>query len=160
MDIMNRHKEWAVVIGLIGTGQEIHNGEAGLREWGNTIKVKHKDWVVFAPPEALNNEQLATNQTLFDSIPHNVEVHLETFLHLKTSIRSYKAALLSEWVAAVLNNEPKVAKAICTQIKNYPIIITRDLQKAKAWVRLHCRGTRNSGLVCLVRRKAIKTIRD
>lgn len=158
MDIMNRHKEWAVVIGLIGTGQEIHNGEAGLREWGNTIKTKHNDWVVFVPPEALNNEQLATNQTLFDSIPNNVEVHIEQFLHLKTSIRSYKAALLSEWVTAVLNNEPKVAKSICTQIKDYPIIVTRDLQKAKDWVKLHCRGTRNSGLICSSGAKRLRAL--
>jgi hypothetical protein len=123
-------------------------GEAGLREWGNTIKTKHNDWVVFASPEALSNEQLAANQTLFDSIPNNIEVHKDQFLHLRTNIRSYKAALLSDWVTAVLNNEPAVAKKISTQIKEYPIIITRDLQKAKIWIKLQCRGTRSSGLVC------------
>jgi hypothetical protein len=148
MDIMNRHTKWAAVIGLIGSGQEIHNGEAGLREWGNTIKARHKDWVVFASSEALNNQQLAVNQSLFDSIPNGIEIHKDQSLHLRTSIRSYKAALLSEWVSAVLDNAPDVARKLSSQLEEYPIIVSRDLQQSKKWVKHKCRGTRTLGLVC------------
>lgn len=148
MDIMNRHSKWAAIICLIGAGQEIHNGEAGLHEWGSTIRTRHKDWVVFASPEALNKGQLASNQTLFDLIPKDLDVQRNQFLHLRTSIRSYKAALVSEWVSALLDNEPNGAKKLSSQIKDYPIVITRDLQQAKDWVKHKCRGTRTSGLVC------------
>lgn len=148
MDIMDRHKEWCVVIGLVGSGQEIHNGEAGLREWGNTIKKKHNDWVTFSSPNALSNERLAKNQTLFNSIPNKITIFQDISLHLKTSIRSYKGSMLSDWVDALLNNNSELAKETIAQLSEYPIVITRDLQTAKRWLKQHCRGTRNSGLVC------------
>jgi hypothetical protein len=153
MDIMNRHNEWSVIIGLVGSGQEIHNGEAGLREWGDSIKAKHKDWVIFSSPLVLggNTNGLNGNQTLFSStrsIPNYLEIHNDPALHLETSIRSYKASKLSDWVNAVLDSNPQAAKEVMTQLSDYPIVITRDLEKAKRWVKENCRGTRNSGLVC------------
>ena len=148
MDIMNRHKEWAAIIGLVGTGQEIHNGEAGLREWGNTIKTKHKDWLVFSALNALSSEELPANQTLFKLLPRHLAILKDPFLHLKTSIRSYKASKLSDWVNAVLDEDPEKAKEISLNMKDYPIIVTRDLKIAKNWLKHHCRGSRSSGLVC------------
>jgi hypothetical protein len=131
MDIMDRHKEWCVVIGLVGSGQEIHNGEAGLREWGNAIKAKHSDWVTFSSPHASSDDRLAKNQTLFNSIPNRITIFQDLSLHLKTSIRSYKGSMLSDWIDALLNNNSKLAKETVAQLTEYPIVMTRDLQKAK-----------------------------
>ncbi|MGE5532903.1 MAG: DNA/RNA helicase domain-containing protein [Bacillota bacterium] len=149
MNIMNRQNEWCVVIGLVGSGQEIHNGEAGLREWGESIRTRHSDWVTFCSPLVLEVKRgFVGNQTLFNPVPNNLMVHNDSALHLRTSIRSYKASMLSDWVNAVLSGKPENAKQIMAQLSNYPIVITRDLAKAKKWVKEQCRGTRNSGLVC------------
>jgi hypothetical protein len=148
MDIMDRQKDWCVIIGLVGSGQEIHNGEAGLREWGNTIKTKHNDWVTFCSPQACSDTNATKNQTLFKSIPNQITVFQDLSLHLNTSIRSYKATMLSDWVNALLNNNPQLARKIISQLSEYPLVVTRDLTKAKSWLKQHCRGTRNSGLIC------------
>ncbi|NHJ33268.1 MAG: DUF2075 domain-containing protein, partial [Asgard group archaeon] len=148
ISIMERHKEWVVIICLIGTGQEIHTGEAGLSEWGKTIESKYRDWVIFTSPEALCNPLKSSNQSLFESIPNDIDIRKDPSLHLRTTIRSYKATKLSDWVYYVLNNDIENAVKLSSELKDYPIVITRNLQKAKNWLKKNCRGTRSSGIVC------------
>jgi DUF2075 family protein len=148
LSIMNRFSDWGVIIALVGGGQEINTGEAGLREWGKSIETKFTDWKVYISPELKQGDHSTGNLKLFDTIPKSVEVIENEFLHLKVAIRSYKAKKLSHWVALVLENKKEEAASIFNDaLKNYPIFITRDIETAKSFLRKKAKGTRRTGLV-------------
>lgn len=147
-EVMNRHDDWAAIIALIGGGQEINTGEAGLREWGNNILNKYKDWKVYVSPELKVGNHSTANLTLFERTPQDVDIHEELDLHLNVAIRSYKAEDLSKWVQLVLDNEPEKAKRLFVdRLGEYEIAITRNLDTARAWLKMKCKGTRRMGLV-------------
>jgi len=148
LEIMNRHKDWAVIVALVGGGQEINTGEAGLPEWGKIIEEKFKDWKVYISSQLKTGNHSTGNLTLFEQEPDDVLVIENKDLHLDVSIRSYKAEELSNWVNLVLTNEPIQAKQIFTdKLSNYNIVITRDLNQAKQWLKSKCKGSRRMGLV-------------
>lgn len=147
-DIMDRHNDWAVVVALVGGGQEINTGEAGLPEWGRVLSEKYSHWKIYISNELKEGNHSTGNLTLFEKTPDNLDVIEDSDLHLNVSIRSYKAEKLSQWVALVLDNKPTEAKdVLINDLKNYRIAITRDLNKAKGWLRLRCKGSRRMGLV-------------
>lgn len=149
LEIMDRHLDWAVVVALVGGGQEINSGEAGLTEWGRNLKEKFSHWEVFISHELLEGTHATGGMTLFDKKPKNLNIKEEDNLHLKVSLRSYKAEKLSEWVAEVINHNPNPAKEIFGRfLQEYPIFLTRDLDRAREWLQGECRGTRRAGLVC------------
>lgn len=148
LSIMNRFADWAVIIALVGGGQEINTGEAGLREWGKSIEEKFTDWKVYISPELKQGDHSTGNLTLFEKTPGNVEVVEDQNLHLKVSIRSYKAQELSQWVGLVLENKNEEANLIFkNKMKHYPVFITRNLETAKIWLKKKARGTRRTGIV-------------
>ncbi len=148
LSIMNRLTDWGVIIALVGGGQEINTGEAGLREWGKSIETKFTDWKVYISPELKQGDHSTGNLTLFEKTPLNIEVIENQFLHLKVAIRSYKAKELSQWVAYVLENKmDKAALIFKEKLDHYPIFITRDLDTAKNWLNKKARGTRRTGIV-------------
>jgi hypothetical protein len=147
-EIMNRHNDWAVIVALVGGGQEINTGEAGLPEWGRVIEQKFNDWKVYISPQLKFGDHSTGNLTLFNKLPTGIEIIEDKDLHLDVSIRSYKAEELSNWVNLVLTNKPSEAKDIFNnKLSNYKIVLTRDLEKAKSWLRLKCKGSRRMGLV-------------
>lgn len=146
--IMHRNIGWAVVVALIGSGQEINTGEAGLAEWGRTLMNKFSDWKIYVSPELKEGNSAIANHKLFQSTPSNISITEVPELHLHVSIRSYKAEKLSEWVAAILEDEPVVAKELLQKhLKNYPIYLTRNLETARDFLRKKNRGSRRTGLV-------------
>lgn len=148
VEIMNRHKDWSVIVALVGGGQEINTGEAGLPEWGKIIQAKYSNWKVYVSPQLKTGNHSTGNATLFEQIPSNVEIIEDKDLHLDVSIRSYKAEELSHWVNLVLTNKPLEAKEVFNnKLSKYKIVITRDLEKAKSWLNSQCKGTRRMGLV-------------
>jgi hypothetical protein len=148
MEIMDRHQDWAVIIALVGGGQEINTGEAGLREWGNNIATKHKNWKVYVSPELKQGDHSTGNLTLFETVPKDVIIKEDADLHLDVSLRSYKAEHLSQWVQTVLDNSPEKARGISkNHLDDYKIAITRDFETAKDWLRINCLGSRRMGLV-------------
>lgn len=147
-NVMDRHKDWSVIVALIGGGQEINTGEAGLREWGNNIISKFPHWKVHISPALKIGNHSTGNLTLFEQQPQHVTVIENPDLHLDVAIRSYKAEELSKWVNLILTNQPDVAKTVLTNsLQEYPIVITRNLSKAKEWLSNKCAGTRRMGLV-------------
>lgn len=147
-EIMQRHKDWSVIVALIGGGQEINTGEAGLREWGNNIIDKFSDWEIFISPELKMGNHSTGNLTLFESIPKNIVLRENKDLHLEVSIRAYKAEQLSHWVSLVLSNNANNASQILNEhLSEYKIAITRELNTAKSWLKNNCLGTRRMGLV-------------
>ncbi|WP_454804394.1 DUF2075 domain-containing protein [Mucilaginibacter phyllosphaerae] len=148
LEIMGRHSDWSVIVALVGGGQEINTGEAGLSEWGRIIEEKFNDWKVYVSPQLATGNHSTGDLTLFNKYPTNVTVIENKDLHLEVSLRSYKAEELSKWVSLVLSNNPKEAKGIFEEkFSKYQIVITRNLDKAKEWLRTKCKGSRRMGLV-------------
>lgn len=147
-NVMNRNSGWAVIVALIGSGQEINTGEAGLAEWGKTINENFSNWKIYISPELKEGKSNIANYKLFETAPINLSITELPELHLKVSIRSYKAEKLSEWVVALLEDEPLKAKELLqNHLKNYPIFLTRNLNTTRKFLRNKNRGNRRTGLV-------------
>lgn len=148
LSIMGRHKDWAMIIALVGNGQEINTGEAGLAEWGRAIMESKEKWQVYAAPSMFGGDRADGMQQLFnDGIPNDVELNSEPSLHLNVSLRSYKAEAVSRWVDAVIEGDSDSAKEIIRECEGFPLVLTRHKQKAMEWLRANTRGNRRCGLL-------------
>jgi hypothetical protein len=147
LSIMERHQDWAVVIALVGGGQEINDGEAGLEEWGRALQQDgRKRWRVFASPEVISGGESTAGHQLFDNAAVGLDFIAMNQLHLRTSNRSLRAENLAKWVNAVISGDIPTASAL--QItKNFPIFLTRDLRRLKEVLNKETRGESRSGLV-------------
>ncbi|MBK7215012.1 MAG: DUF2075 domain-containing protein [Bacteroidales bacterium] len=143
---LNRHKDWAVVICLVGGGQEINTGEAGISLWLEAMKTTFPDWKIYISPNLTNSEYLA-----FEAIEKLKILNRITFdenLHLSVSLRSFRAERLSSLVKNILERDIENAIDDFLNIKGkYPIILTRDLAKAKQWLKEKARGSERYGMV-------------
>lgn len=143
---MDRHQDWAVVICLVGGGQEINTGEAGLPEWFDSLRRAFPYWDVYITPQ-LNDEEYRREREWNDMIS-NLQIHENADLHLATSVRSFRTPDLAAFVKAVLDVDTDAAKELYSRINDkYPIVLTRDLNKAKKWVREQSLGTTRYGLL-------------
>ena len=146
--IMDRHQDWAVLIALVGGGQEIHNGEAGLAEWGKTLYEKFPKWKVVVSPEALEHNTSNAGHRLFaDGNAGSLVIQEEPSLHLKVNQRSFRAQKLTEWVEAALAGDAAKAAAIVPDLCNFPFTLTRSLPTTRQWLHKHARGQQRAGLV-------------
>lgn len=148
LSIMDRHPDWAVIVALVGGGQEINTGEAGLSEWGSAIQRRFPKWKVAVSPNALLSGQVDRMQQLFeDGQPSGIHVQAEQALHLNVSLRSYKAEAVSKWVDAVVEGDSSRARQIWPNCTGFHLALTRDLATARKWLQEHTRGERRSGLL-------------
>jgi len=146
ISVMDRHADWCVVICLIGGGQEINAGEAGLTEWFSALQKKFSNWKVFTSPQ-LAHRDYHWGQDL-RAMLGEADVTVHKHLHLAVSIRSFRAEKLSDFVGAVVAGELDAARDLYERIKaTYPIKLTRDLAAARAWLRHQARGSERVGLV-------------
>ncbi len=146
ISVMDRHKEWCTIICLVGGGQEINAGEAGLTEWFSALKKRFHDWKIYTSP-ALTHRDYHWGQDL-PAMLGGLNSESRAALHLSVSVRSFRAERLSEFVGAVVAGESAAAEALYKEIKaSYPIVLTRSLDKTKAWLRAHARGSERFGLV-------------
>lgn len=144
--IMDRHKDWAAIIALVGGGQEINEGEAGIAEWGNALK-KYPGWKVLASPEALIGGESVAGASIFgNERPTNIIIE-ESALHLRVCNRSHQATELATWVNRVLSGDQAEARRLAGTFEQFPILLTRDLESARDWLRDAARGRRRSGLI-------------
>lgn len=146
LKIMDRHPDWAVVIALVGGGQEIHEGEAGLSEWGRAL-ANYPQWRVLASPEALKGGESVGGAPLFASATVPQRVTLEPALHLNVCIRSHQATDLAAWVNHVLRGDATRAAQLAAKFSEFPIVLSRDFQQTKDWLLATTRGERRCGLV-------------
>ena len=146
IDYLDRHVEWAVIICLVGGGQEINRGEAGISAWLDAIETHFPTWYVHVSPDLTDSEYAAGNA--LDRLKNRVNVTKDQSLHLAVSMRSFRAEHVSGFVKAIIDCDRRVAGEILQQISaQYPIALTRDLSRAKRWIREHARGTERFGLV-------------
>jgi hypothetical protein len=144
LSIMERHRG-AVIVALVGGGQEINDGEAGLSEWGRALQ-KHTSWQIVASPIVFTEGhderfKLANDKNVFGG-----RVISDPALHLNVATRSLSAERICEWVDAVLGGDVEHARRVASSLENRPKI-TRDLASARVWLRGACDGLERSGLV-------------
>lgn len=143
---MDRHLDWAVIICLVGGGQEINRGEGGISEWLAALQASFTHWEVYVSP-SLNDSEYDAVEAI-DQLKTRATVHERTGLHLSVSMRSFRAEHVSHFVKAVLDRDRADAGATIARLgARYPICVTRDLERAKDWVRMHARGSERYGLV-------------
>ncbi len=143
---MDRHEDWAVIICLVGGGQEINTGEAGLPEWFDSLRRAFPHWDVYITPQ-LNDEEYRRDQQ-WNKMISGLRIYEREKLHLSTSIRSFRTPDMAAFVKAVLDADTEQASLLWYQIQDkYPIVITRDLNKAKEWIKARCQGTTRYGLL-------------
>ncbi len=146
LSYLNRHPDWAVVICLVGGGQEINRGEAGISAWLDAVREKYFEWRVFISPELTDSEYAAGHA--LESLSGRTNVVKDPDLHLAVSVRSFRAEKVSHFVKAVLDCDRTGAVALFNSLASrYPIALTRSLDRAKRWIREHARGTERYGLV-------------
>ncbi len=145
LSVMDRHADWCAVICLVGGGQEINTGEAGLSEWMAAIRARFPRWRVHASAQIVQPDyDLNRDARAFLDQP---QVTLDDDLHLAVSMRSFRAETLSDFVAHVLNGDNVAAQVAHERLERYPIVLTRDIGQARAWLRDKARGSERYGLV-------------
>lgn len=142
---LDRHKDWAVVICLVGGGQEINTGEAGISEWLNAVKNKFPDWETHISPNLFDSEYAA--QSAIDELGETNQIVFNSDLHLAVSMRSYRAENLSKLIKQILDIDESAKQTLKELQEKYPIVLTRDLNKAKNWLKEKARGSERYGLV-------------
>jgi hypothetical protein len=147
LKVMDRHRDWAVIVALVGGGQEIHHGEAGLPEWGRALRADYGHWRIVVSPEALHGGESVAGGLLFEQDYRNLKVTQSPSLHLSTCIRSHRAERFTDWVNRTLAGKPSAAAALIQQFDSFPILLTRQLVQAKRWLAENTRGVRRCGLI-------------
>jgi hypothetical protein len=143
---LDRHPDWAVIVCLVGGGQEINTGEAGISEWINSLNRSFPDWNVYISSK-LTDSEYGTEKEL-ENIKSRSNVRYEDKLHLSVSMRSFRAESVSLLVKELLDLKPlETQKTLAIVEKKYPIVITRDLFKAKEWLRKQARGSERYGII-------------
>lgn len=145
LEIMGRHSGWAVIVALIGGGQEIHAGEAGLAAWGDAIS-RSNEWEVVTSPEAVTGGPAVAGSKLFRSaFPDKIKVQQDPALHLAISKRSFETEVTASWVNAMLNGEQAWAAQLSST--GLPIYLTRSIEQTRRWLRCNAIGGRRAGLI-------------
>lgn len=156
IEVMNRHQDWCVIVCLIGGGQEINTGEAGLVAWMQALQSSYPDWQVYYSNLIVNQDNYLQDAAIKNWLSREgVE---QNHLHLATSVRSFRSEKVSAWVHALLDIDEQ-AEQLWYEIKeNYPIVLTRDLQKAKEWVKAQAKGSERYGLVASSGARRLKAL--
>jgi hypothetical protein len=143
---MNLRKDWAVIVCLVGGGQEIHTGEAGIAEWLRACNTLFPDWHVYVSKQLKDKEYAEGN--VEEILKQNTLVEDAEELHLSVSMRSFRAEKLSLFVHHILDLQPQKAQQVWQEIRQqYPIVITRDIEHAKEWLRRKARGSERYGII-------------
>lgn len=155
--IMDRHQDWAVIVCLVGGGQEIYNGEAGIIDWFRALQKKFRNWHIYLSDNITDSEYVGNSS--IEELLTGCSYSLRPALHLGVSLRSFRSEKLAEFVKLLLDNEPSAAAAVYSELSiHYPIILTRDLDKAKEWIHKKARGTERYGLLASSEGKRLRGI--
>lgn len=152
---MDRHKDWAVVVCLVGGGQEINTGEAGIDAWLDAVCKSFPEWHMYISDRLVDSEYAAGKS--LERIRDRPNSNFDDSLHLAVSRRSFRAENVSTFVKALLDCDRLQARDALEKFKDhYPIAITRDLSLAKQWVRNRARGSERYGLMASSKAQRLK----
>lgn len=153
---LDRHDDWAVIVCLVGGGQEINTGEAGISEWIESLNRDYKDWHIYIS-DRLHDAEYAAGRSL-DMLAEHAHVQLEPSLHLSVSMRSFRAENLSKFVQHILDLDAKGAREIYQTLEHYPIVLTRSLSQAKRWLKSQARGSERYGMIVSSQAQRLKPL--
>jgi len=142
---MDRHKDWCCVICLVGGGQEINTGEAGMVEWLNALERRFPHWSIHCSSQIQNAEYDWTND--LSARLSRLRANIQPDLHLAVSLRSFRAEHVSGFIGAVIEGDAARARNLYAEIPQYPLVLTRNFQRAKEWMRSKARGSERFGLL-------------
>jgi hypothetical protein len=146
VDVMDRHKDWCTIVCLIGGGQEINTGEAGLSEWVKAFQERFEDWDIHYSNLIVDSPNYIKEEGQKDWL--KTEAKEENNLHLGVSIRSFRSEKLSAFIHHILELNLEKAQNLYNYIKaDYPILMTRNLDKAKQWLKEKAKGSERYGLI-------------
>ena len=151
---MDRQIDWGVVVCLVGNGQSINKGEAGLTEWIESIHRSYNDWDVYMSDYLLQSGDVTPEEL---SLIKDQLISKED-LHLKMSMRSFRSEKVSIFVNQLLALQKEKAAATLKELENYPIVMTRSLETAKNWLRKHNRGSERMGILASSKAERLKAI--
>jgi len=148
IEVMDRHQDWCTIVCLIGGGQEINTGEAGLEEWIRPFADKFTDWDLYYSSKIVEDENYIKDKNALAILKDRKAIKKDE-LHLSVSLRSFRSAQLSDFIQEIINNNIEKAKSIYLDFiqKDYPIKITRDLDKARNWLKKTAKGSERIGVV-------------
>lgn len=143
---LDQREDWAVIICLVGGGQEINTGEAGISEWIKALNSHFKHWDVYISSK-LTEPEYAEGR-VNEMLKENTRVAFSDSLHLAVSLRSFRAETLSAFVHSLLSFAQD-ARSLYQDVnqKGYPVVLTRDMDTARAWLRKMARGTQQTGVL-------------
>ena len=143
---LDRHPDWAVVVCLVGGGQEINTGEAGIGEWIKSLNRSYPNWHIYISSHLTDSEYGA--EQVLEKVKLHSNVTNKDELHLSVSMRSFRAENVSLLIKQLLDIKPDEARKTLANVDGkYPIVITRDLNKAKQWLKEKARGSERYGIV-------------
>jgi len=152
---MDRHADWAVVVCLVGGGQEINTGEAGIDAWLDAVNSRFPYWHMHISSR-LNDSEYAAGKAL-EVVRQRPNTHFDDCLHLAVSMRSFRAENVSEFVKALLDCEQDHARDAFARLRDrYPIAVTRNLNLGKQWIHTRARGSERFGLVASSKAQRLK----
>ena len=143
---LDQREDWAVIICLVGGGQEINTGEAGISAWIEALNNRFQHWQIFISNK-LTEPEYAEGK-VNELLQENGKVTFSDHLHLAVSLRSFRAERLSSFVHSLLSFSDD-AKELYKEVaaKGYPIVLTRDMDKAREWLRNKARGSQQTGVL-------------
>ena len=153
---MDRQSDWGLVVCLIGGGQEINKGEAGIAEWLKAMNEHFTDWDIYMSDKLVDKEYAEGNA--LDIIKDQERLHIKASLHLSMSMRSFRAEKVSLFVHQLLDLKKDEATQTLKELNNYPIVLTRSLDVAKKWLKSHARGSERYGILASSKAERLKAI--
>ena len=154
---LDRHKDWAVIICLVGGGQEINTGEAGISEWLQSLGRSYPNWKVYISSN-LNDAEYSAEDSLIE-LEKKADVYKNDLLHLAVSMRSFRAETVSLLVKNVIDLAINDGRKNYLHLKqNYPIVLTRSMDKAKRWLKNISRGTERYGIIVSSQAQRLKPL--
>ena len=143
---LDQREDWATIVCLIGGGQEINTGEAGISEWIAALNERFPHWNIYISNK-LTEPEYAEGK-VNELLEHNPNVVYSDKLHLGVSLRSFRAERLSGFVHSLLSFNPDAAELYKNVVSHgYPIVLTRSMDKAREWLRQQARGTQQTGIL-------------
>ena len=151
---MDRQTDWGLVVCLVGNGQAINKGEAGLKEWIESVHRSYPSWDVYMSDFLVTSNDVSKEDL---ALIHKQLIAKEE-LHLTMSMRSFRSEKVSLFVNQLLDLQKEEAAATLCELEKYPIVLTRSLDTAKQWLRSHARGSERFGLLASSKAERLKAI--
>jgi DUF2075 family protein len=143
---LDQREDWAVIVCLVGGGQEINTGEAGISEWIDALNNKFPHWNIYISNKLVEPEY--AEGKVNELLKNNHNVTYSDSLHLAVSMRSFRAETLSSFIHSLLSFGSKTQSLYQdVSLKGYPVVLTRDIDKARMWLRSKARGSQQTGIL-------------